>query len=94
MTSNFTAAELRDLADELEKVFGFSKVIRFANALREYADLKEAAEKGVTPELVITACNAYDSSGEVGDDEVAVYPAMHATLTVVAPLLALKGDKP
>jgi len=44
---NFTAAELRALADNMAL-----PATKACAALREYADLKEAAEKGVTEEVL------------------------------------------
>ncbi len=82
---NFTAAELRTLAFLCDDQPNCPMEI--GNALREYADLKEAAEKGVTDEVVrgAYAVYTYNYSGKEG---------MRATLLAVAPLLALKGDKP
>jgi hypothetical protein len=76
---NFTAEDLRDMAecDAME---------RRAAALREYADLKEAAEKGVTDEVVTAAYLAWHDDGPK--------VSLRKALLAVAPLLALKGDKP
>jgi hypothetical protein len=56
-------------------------------ALREYADLKEAAEKGVTDELVtqLFLAATRDNPNKTRFDAIS---------EVLAPLLALKGDKP
>jgi hypothetical protein len=87
---NFTAAELRELADLCDYQPNCPREI--GNALREYADLKEAAEKGVTLQM---ACEAYAKflsvvAGERRDPEI----GMREVLRSVAPLLALKGGKP
>jgi hypothetical protein len=92
---NFTAEDLRDMAecDAME---------RRAAALREYADIKEAAEKGVTDEVVELAARTLCSVNGVNPDRSRdmvpewVYRKhdAHAALLAVAPLLALKGDKP
>jgi hypothetical protein len=57
MTSNFTAAELREMADDCHHaLMDDSEDYKIATALREYADLKEAAEKGVAGLSAQDAC--------------------------------------
>jgi hypothetical protein len=78
---NFTAAELRAMADNMAL-----PATKACAALREYADIKEAAENGVTDEVVTAAYLAWHDDG--------TKVSMRKALLAVAPLLALKGDKP
>jgi hypothetical protein len=96
---NFTAAELRDLAEMIDA--NDPKILvdlgDVSAALREYADLKEAAEKGVTDEVVRAALDVlwprHDDRFKFRHNEGWMND-MRAAIESVAPLLALKGDKP
>jgi hypothetical protein len=66
-------------------------------ALREYADLKEAAEKGVTDEVAVEALRVHGWTSQGPSESPDFKMAkehMRKVLLAVAPLLALKGDKP
>jgi hypothetical protein len=101
---NFTAAELRELADhvalyvrnDMPDFDTCKKCMALEPALREYADLKEAAEKGVTDEVLRPQferfCRNQCSPGALTSEWY--WMIFKAGAFAVAPLLALKGDKP
>jgi hypothetical protein len=83
---NFTAAELRAMVPRVS-VASFAEIAVIQAMLREYAALKEAAEKGITMEALETALEAWRMGGP------STVMSMHAALTAVAPLLALMKVK-
>ena len=93
-----TAAELRKLADDCHHtLMDDSEDYKIATALREYADLKEAAEKGVTDEVAVEALRVHGWTSQGPSESPDFKMAkehMRKVLLAVATLLALKGDKP
>jgi hypothetical protein len=91
---NFTAAELRTQADYICGNYYTRSDMNAAivSALREYADLKEAAEKGVSDDVVNAAYKAWHIVRYTHEGSTRKQ-AVQAAVTAVAPLLALKGDK-
>lgn len=99
MTSNFTAAELRRLADWLtppelstaptygSRIFMHDDRAASIAALREYADLLEKSRQGVTEAVVDLFCDTYQPYTE---DCMGLVrrAAAKAALLAVAPLLA------